>query len=164
MLGCMCAGQRNSGLGDITDQAPSGYYAYALTATEQAGLLARNPILAARVVEFINVVNTIGYNQAPEPSAGTDFSAAGILDYWLQKLPGWIPTWGLLVNDSYFGPVVVFPDASGTLHFTATSAPTGDINKPPYESPDQSPLAQIIGWVMIGVVGFLGLQAWRLSR
>jgi hypothetical protein len=127
----------------------------ALTETEKASFLLRHPTIAARVSEFLSIVNTVGYDQAPKPPGGY-IPTYDVMDYWLQQLPGWIPSWGLAVPDDVFqGTVVIFPNAYGDLLFTLTDAPdtvTGEINKPPYQSPEGTNVTPIEQVVYLGVL------------
>lgn len=131
-----------------------------LTDTEIAGFLLRNPVIAVRVGEFNSIVANLGYDQAPTPPGGFEFWKYDVVDYWLRRLPGWIPSWGLACWDSSLGGwVVIFPAAQGFLRFTLSdnSGAAFQINKPPFTSPDPpggSPLDMLwlLALVVVGAV------------
>lgn len=142
-----------------------GYTSRALTDGETLGFLFRHPTIAARIEEFTTIVNQVGYDQAPKPPGGWNPLDYDVLDYWLNQLPGWIPAWGLRVDDSVLGPVTIFPDAVGNLHYTAGDSPAGDINKPPYQSPsDASPLGELMSLAVVVAIGWGVYMLYRAAE
>ncbi len=131
-----------------------------LTTLEQAAFLLRHPVVAARVALFQEAVNTVGYDQSPQPPGGWDIWNQDLLDYWLRQIPGWIPSWGIAVADTPYWPyVVIFPDAVGVLRYTGTDAAQavhiGD--PPPAGIPDTSPIDWITLAVVAGALLYAGL-------
>src|SRR4029079_13822987 len=133
--------------------------AHALTSAATLAFLVRHPIIAARVEEFTYVVNTVGYDQSPQPPGGWDIWDVDLVDYYLAQLPRWIPTWRLAGGDTVLPYVVIFPDAGGTLHYTGTDALQAlTINDPPpHGIPDASPLDWLTRFAFIGGVLYLVL-------
>jgi len=81
----------------------------ALSSSQVAELLSRNGTLHNLVTEF-NILDFFGtYTQSV---SDVDFLT------WLLGVDSPIPPAGVAVQDSVFGPVIVFPDASGVLRFT----------------------------------------------
>lgn len=97
----------------------------ALTSQEITDFLSRNGTVATQVEEF----NLLDLFSTYEQSPGTDDFLT-----WLQSvyINSPIPAYGITVNDSVLGSVVVFPDASGVLHFTQVigASPTSQSTQP----------------------------------
>lgn len=129
-----------------------------LKADEVDAFLARNPSVGARVIEFNALVFAFGWDQIrTEP---------GFLEFDMT-IPGAIPPDGIAVQDSVFARVVIFPDASGNLHFTAF-APAGvghDVGAtglPPLPDPSKIVSYLFLGGLALGGLAVvLELKPWR---
>lgn len=138
---------------------------HTLTTSDQLAFLARHPVIALRVSMFQQIADSVGYDQAPNPPGGYDFTNYDILDYWLRQLPGWIPSWGLDVPDSIYPHVIIFPDAVGNLRYTGVDSAPGDINLPyPVPLPDKSPLDQVKDWAVNFAIGYVALEVWKAVK
>lgn len=137
-----------------------------LTITERVAFLARHPNVAARVVEFEAIVGNVGYDQAPTPPGGWNIFDADLVDYYLRMLPGWIPSWGIAVEDSVWPYVVIFPDAVGDLRMTGTDVVQAvHINDPePATIPDTAPMDYLMWALAIGAVIALGVWVPKLRQ
>lgn len=100
--GCCTACGGLSGFG----QSPA---VRALSGSEVDTLLARNPSIAARVLEWNALISTLDWSQVQQ--------AGGLFEFTFH-IPGAIPANGICFTDSSYGDVIIFPDASGVLHFT----------------------------------------------
>jgi hypothetical protein len=111
-----------------------------LNSAEVSDLLNRNFELQGKVLQHMRIVDSGQWDQIwLNTPRWTIFSP---VEGAIAVLP--IPTWGLAIDDDKYGTVVVFPDAKGTLHFSAEVAPqlAGEINKPPFLSPAGNTLEQ----------------------
>lgn len=134
-----------------------------LTSWEVAQFLARHPIVAGKVLAHNELAAVSECSNITTPWSIWDPLAIG----------GPIPGSGLSVEDSAFGLVVVFPDASCELHYSAVEAggvlEAGELEQPVYSSPPApgSPLEDLstglkdIAWI-VGL-GLIGL-AWIHGR
>lgn len=129
-----------------------------LTASEIDDLLARQFGLYAKVLAHQKIVHDGNWHQGAQVE-------------W--NLP--IPTRGVAVLDDAYGQVVVFPDASGVLHYNAFVAdastapgvqPASEIGKPQFDSPTGNTLDQILsdlkrtaaGVALLAVLSFIGFR------
>ncbi len=91
-----------------------------LTNTETAGFLLRHPLVA----EYIGKTKLA--------------IVSGVYD-WTQSLPDWffgmIPPWGMQVEDSTYGNVVVYFGPDGTLYLSAYTDVIAGIDDPRYIPP-----------------------------
>lgn len=129
--------------------------ARSLTQLEIIGFLARHPSIGARVSEFVGIVNTVGYDQAPRPPGGWNILDYDVIDYWLKQLPGWIPPWGIAAwDDALSGYVVIFPDAIGDLRYTLSDnrGAAFEIEKPDFQSPNPPGGSPADTLILLGVV------------
>lgn len=102
--------------------------------------LSRHPDTMALTNQFDAIVMAHGYK------GQTENNNPNLT--WLQSLLGFKPgtdypiaEWGISVPDPVYGNVVIFPDASGQLHYSAgvSNQLAANINAPPIESPSGNP-------------------------
>lgn len=122
----------------------------ALTAPEVDSLLSRNPSIAARILEWNTLLSTLDWSQVHESDLFT--VTFGI--------PGAIPSNGICFTDSTYGDVIIFPDASGVLHFTinagcSSAEPVGPTGLPAL------PNLSMLTTLGILIAGFLVIREVR---
>ena len=145
--GSNCCSACRSGLGVFGDLGAE-IVPRQLTSSEVDALLSRNPSIAGRVLEWNTLVSTLEWSQVYE---------AGGLFTWTFSMPGAIPAEGIRFTDSDYGNVIIFPDASGVLHFIVGY--TGDVGVPVSNTglPALPNLGALVGLATL-IFGFLILR------
>lgn len=127
---------------------------YEMTSDQVDQFLTRTPSAKNAVLEHNALVALGIWGQAVEGSIWDN--ELGIY------LPAPIPADGLRFNDSRFGPVVIFPDANGSLHFLTETPGTIGTRATPSGLPTLPTVgdiqATVFGVLGIGIVGYLILR------
>jgi hypothetical protein len=154
MLSCDCSVARRTGVlyrFPTLGQAP--YQSRELSSGEINSFLFRHLTVYAKIEEFTAFVAVTGYSQ----------DSSTWLNWFQSNMPGFIPGYGMEVDDAQLGQVFIFPDASGTLHYTVSTAPVGDINNPlpaaqPFAGNWYDGLVTLAEVAVLGYVGYLWLK------
>jgi len=102
-----------------------------LNDSQIADFLSRHPTTALQVAATETAIATVGYDQINSPPSWYEFDVN----------LGLIPTWGVSVNDSVYGNVIIFPGADGTMYYNGF-VPAGidtTVNNPAFVSPNATP-------------------------
>lgn len=125
-----------------------------LTSTEQISFLSRHPVIATRVAATKAVLAAGFYDDLDQPSWWNDEAWA----FGFDPSVFLIPSYGIQVQDSTLGEVLIDPAPNGNIYFnTELDSRQGTRNLPYYQSPNPPgyvpPALTDLAWILGLAIG-----------